>query len=148
MEFRRKNITEIGLNLIKKYEGFYALPYRCPADLLTIGYGHVIQKHESFKTMISVEEALNLLKQDVGVAERAVNRTIAYPVNDNQFDALVSFTFNLGTGQLQRSTLRMKLNRGDVEGTAKEFLKYVFAGGRKLKGLVLRRQEESLLFMA
>lgn len=145
---KTKQITEKGLNIIKKYESFYSLPYFCPAAFLTIGYGHVIKKNEFFQKAISMEEALDLLKKDVRVAENAVRHQIVYPINDNQFDALVSFTFNLGSGQLQRSTLRMKINRGDLVGASKEFLKYVFARGRKLNGLILRRKEESKLFLS
>jgi lysozyme len=145
---KTKQITKNGFNIIKKYESFYALPYFCPAGFLTIGYGHVIKKNEIFNQAISMDEALYLLKKDVRIAENAVKHQISYPINDNQFDALVSFTFNLGSGQLQRSTLRMKVNRGDTIGASKEFLKYVFSGGRKLKGLILRRQEESRLFVS
>src|SRR5271154_299976 len=136
-----KQITENGLNLIKKYESFYADPYRCPAGFLTIGYGHMIRKNELFNSPISMDKALELLKKDVEISEKAVMHQISYLLNDNEFDALVSFTFNLGSAQLQRSTLRMKVNRGDILGASKEFLKYVFAGGRKLHGLILRRHE-------
>jgi lysozyme len=143
-----KQITENGLNLIKKYESFYAEPYLCPAGFLTIGYGHMIRRNELFNAPISMDEALRLLKKDVEISERAVMHQISYPLNDNEFDALVSFTFNLGSGQLQRSTLRMKINRGELLNASKEFLKYVFAGGRKLHGLILRRHEELQLFLS
>lgn len=80
------------------------------------------------------------------IAEAAVLRLISRPLLDAQFDALVSFTFNLGTGALQRSTLRRKVNSGDEEAAAKEFLKWKFAGGRVLKGLLHRRRAEAKLY--
>lgn len=80
------------------------------------------------------------------IAERAVLRLISVPLTDGQFDALVSFTFNLGAGALQRSTLRRKMNRGEAEDVPAEFMKWVWAGGRKLKGLIKRRCAEALLF--
>ena len=76
------------------------------------------------------------------IAERAVLRLISVPLTDGQFDALVSFTFNLGAGALQRSTLRRKVNRGEHKGIPSELMKWVLAGGKRLPGLVRRRQEE------
>ena len=80
------------------------------------------------------------------IAERAVLRLIKVPLTDGQFDALVSFTFNLGSGALQRSTLRRKVNREEHEEVPAEFLRWVWAGGRKLRGLVRRRAAESVLY--
>jgi lysozyme len=105
-----RHITEDGLALIKRFEGFSAKPYICPAGHLTIGYGHVVRDGIQSVTM---EQAEELLAMDVGTAERSVLRLIAVPLADGQFNALVSFTFNLGGGALQRSTLRRKINRGD-----------------------------------
>jgi lysozyme len=86
--------------------------------------------------------------EDVQTAERAVLRLITVPLTDGQFDALVSFTFNLGAGALQRSTLRRKINRGDHANVPAEFRKWVWAGGRKLEGLVRRREAEAALYSA
>lgn len=137
----------IGINLIKKFEGFSAKVYLDSANLPTIGYGHLIKKGEKFTT-ITEEQAVEILKKDLNIAERAVNRLINVPLNQYQFNALVSFTFNLGSGSLQRSTLRAKLNRGQYVQASDEFLKWVYAGGRKLKGLIRRRKEERLMFLS
>jgi lysozyme len=92
---------------------------------------------------VDEDEALELLRSDVGKAERAVLRLIAVPLTQGQFDALVSFTFNLGSGALQRSTLRRKVNREEHDDVPAELMKWVWAGGRKLKGLANRRRLES-----
>ncbi len=122
--------------------------YICPAGYPTIGYGHIVKasEAESFANGITEAHAEALLRADVASAQRAVLRLISVPLSDGQYDALVSFTFNLGGGALQRSTLRRKLNRGDYETVPAEFMKWVWAGGRKLKGLIKRRQAEAALF--
>ena len=140
-----RHITQEGLDLIKRFEGFSPTIYTCPAGYPTIGYGHLVRDRERdrFTGGISREEAEELLKRDVLWAERGVLRLISVPLTDGQFDALVSFTFNLGTGALQRSTLRRKVNRkehGEVPG---EFMRWVWAGNRKLRGLVVRRAHEA-----
>ena len=140
-----RHITQEGLDLIKHFEGFSTTVYTCPAGYATIGYGHLIKKDESFKT-IKEDDAQVLLRSDAESAERAVLRFIDVPLTDGQFDALVSFTFNLGSGALQRSTLRRKVNRhahGEVPGQLK---RWVWAGGRKLNGLIARRRMESALY--
>jgi len=96
---------------------------------------------------ITEEEGLELLMLDIAKFERAVGRLITAPLNQNQFDALTSFAFNLGGGALQQSTLRRRVNREDYEGAAEEFPRWVFAGGRKLKGLIKRRYAERQLFL-
>ena len=137
--------TDNGIELIKQFEGFSERVYICPAGYSTIGYGHVVRSNESFNE-ISEQEAEELLRRDLYKYEKAVLRFISVPLDDNQFDALISFTYNLGSGALQRSTLRAKLNRGDYEGAANEFSKWCMANGRKLKGLLLRRIKERELF--
>lgn len=99
-------MTENGFLLIKQFESFKSLPYLCPANFWTVGYGHVITKGEDFSTGVTPEQGEAILTQDVAVAERAVRRLITVPLTDGQRDALVSFTFNLGSGALQRSRLR------------------------------------------
>jgi lysozyme len=143
-----RHITQAGIDLIKQFEGFSPTVYICPADYPTIGYGHVVKPHERerFARGITAEQAESLLRQDVQTAERAVLRLITVPLTDGQFDALVSFTFNLGTGALQRSTLRRKVNRGDHAAVPAEFRKWVWAGGRRLEGLVRRRETEALWY--
>lgn len=140
-----RHVTEAGLNLIKRFEGFSPTIYICPSGYPTIGYGHVVLAHEQvqFAAGITQAEATELLRKDVRIAERAVLRLISVPLTDGQFDALVSFTFNLGAGALQRSTLRWKVSRGEHEGVPSELMKWVWAAGKRLPGLVCRRMAES-----
>lgn len=138
-----------GLTLIKRFEGFSATPYLCPANIHTIGYGHVIVAHErDLLTQVDEAQAERLLVQDVHAAERAVQNLITIPLRQNQFDALVCFTFNLGSGTLQRSTLRRVINRWDEEAVAGQWMRFVWAGGRKLSGLVRRREAELALYFS
>jgi lysozyme len=143
-----RKISKTGLDLIKQFEGFSPTVYICPAGYPTVGYGHVVklQEREQFSNGITRAQAEVLLRQDVQTAERAVLRLISVPLTDGQFDALVSFTFNLGAGAMQRSTLRRKVNRGDHANVPAEFRKWVWAGGRKLDGLTKRRESESMLY--
>ena len=145
-----RHITRDGINLIKHFEGFESKIYLDAAGLPTIGYGHLIRKgeHKMFENGISESAAEALLAKDVWSAERSVLRLVKVPLSDAQFDALVSFTFNLGGGALQRSTLRRKVNRGDHDEVPRELMRWVWAGGRKLKGLVRRRSAEAELYMA
>ena len=140
-----RHITQAGLDLIKHFEGFSPTVYRCPGGYPTIGYGHQVRAGERFD-VITKEEGEALLRQDVVVAERAVMRLIDVPLSDGQFDALVSFTFNLGAGALQRSTLRQKVNRQVHDEVPDEFRRWVWAGGRRLRGLVFRREAEVGLY--
>lgn len=143
-----RHVTEEGLNLIKRFEGFSPTIYLCPAGYPTIGYGHVVLPHEreQFAAGITQAEATELLRKDVGIAERAVVRLISVPLTDGQFDALVSFTFNLGAGALQRSTLRRKVNRGEHESVHAELMKWAWAAGKTISGLTHRRKLEGFLY--
>ena len=141
-----RHITQNGLDLIKRFEGFSRTVYFCPAGYPTIGYGHVVKDDEDFSAGIDEEKAEELLRQDAQIAERAVLRLINVPLTDSQFDALVSFTYNLGGGALQRSTLRRKINREEHAEVPEQFMRWVWAGGRKLKGLVRRRAAEVGLY--
>lgn len=132
-----------GLALIQRFEGFSATPYRCPAGWWTIGYGHVIRPEE-WEKLCRVDQGIAhwLLAQDVVAAERAVVRYIRVALTQGQFDALVSFTFNLGAGALQRSRLRRVINRQEHEAVPNELMRWVWAAGRKLPGLIRRRGAE------
>lgn len=145
-----QNASPECIALIAEFEGFSARPYLCPANYWTYGYGSLHDERGRRVTQttlpISEEIARHLLERDVEIAERAVRRLIAGPLTQGQFDALVSFTYNLGAGALQRSTLRRRLNRGDKAGAASEFGKWIYAGGRPLKGLARRRAAEAALF--
>lgn len=137
--------TERGLALIRAFESFQAVPYLCPAGYWTIGYGHVIRPNETF-TSLGQDGAEALLAQDVARAERSVRRLIHVILSPGQWDALTSFTFNLGGGALQRSTLRAKVNREEHDDVPAEFLKWVWADGRKFAGLIRRRAAEAQLY--
>lgn len=143
-----RHITQDGLDLIKRFEGFSPIIYICPAGYPTIGYGHLVRDHEQdrYQQGITEQEAEDLLRRDVQGAERAVLRLIDVPLTDGQYDALVSFTFNLGAGALQRSTLRRKVNREQHVEVPKQLMRWVWAGGRKLKGLIRRREAEALIY--
>jgi lysozyme len=143
-------MTYQGLALIKRFEGFSPTPYLCPDGWWTIGWGAIHgldgKPVTAVTPTVTEEEAETLLMRDVTVAERAVLRLITVPLNDGRFDALTSFAFNLGGGALQRSTLRRKVNREEHADVPDEFRKWVWGGGRKLPGLVRRRQVEAGLY--
>jgi lysozyme len=136
--------------MLAHHEGVRQKPYRCPAGLWTVGVGHLIGDGltlpDSWNRTFSLEEVYAILAVDVKKFELGVARYINVELTQNQFDALVSFAFNLGLGTLQRSTLRAKLNRGDKNGAIKSLLKYNKAGGKVLKGLDTRRKDEANLF--
>lgn len=138
-------ISQNGINLIKQFEGCKLIAYKCPAGVWTIGYGHTKGVVRGQK--ISPERAEKFLKEDIEQFEKGVNRHVSVPLNQNQFDALVSFTYNCGLGALQRSTLLKKLNAGDYAGAANEFPKWNKSNGKVLNGLVRRRAAERALFV-
>ena len=143
---KRRAVSDKGLDLIKRFEGFSRTVYFCPAGYPTIGYGHVVKDDEDFSAGIDEAQAEELLRQDAQIAELAVLRLITVPLTDGQFDALVSFTYNLGGGALQRSTLRRKINREEHAEVPEQFMRWVWAGGRRLRGLVRRRAAEAGLY--
>ena len=149
--------------MIKHHEGVKLKPYRCPAKLWTVGVGHVLypdqgklkleeRKDYELKPednrVWTQEEVDNILARDLARFERGVARLCPAAVNNQgHFDALVSFSFNVGLGNLQNSGLRFKYNRGEYDFAANEFLKWTKAGGKVLPGLVKRRNDERVLFM-
>lgn len=137
--------SDSGKNIIKEFEGLRLKPYKCPAGYWTIGWGHRISDGE-YEDGITVEQAEQLLNNDLYRFERHVNKSVEVKLNQNQFDALVSFSFNVGTGAFSKSTLLKKLNNGDYDGAANEFPRWNKGGGKVLKGLVRRRQMEKKLF--
>ena len=144
--------SEVGIALIKHYEGFRSKPYQDSAGFFTVGYGHLIgdgtSLPDNWNRPFSLGEINDLLKWDLVKFERGVSRYITVPINQYQFDALVSFSFNLGLGTLQRSTVRQKINRLDFKGAIKSLLRYDKARGVALKGLTLRRRAEAKLMTA
>ena len=144
------NINKAGLNIIKHFEGWSDIPYLCPANRWTIAYGSTWDIRGNPVTAdhprITEKQGEALLRKEVHHIENAIRRLIKVPLTENQFSALCSWGFNVGSGNVQNSTLRMKLNRNDVEGASDEFRKWRKAGGKILKGLVVRRQAEQQLF--
>ena len=139
-------ISQAGVDLIKHFEGFSAKPYLCPGQVVTIGYGST--RNITMETSTITEaQGHDLLMDDLVRFENAVHRLCPVPLTQCQYDALVSFSFNLGSGALQSSTLRRKLMREDYLGAADEFPRWVFAAGRRLTGLVRRREAERTLFI-
>ena len=149
--------------MIAHHEGVRFKPYQCPAKLWTLGVGHVI---DPMHGRLKIEDRVGLpcpdgwnrtfTRQEIDAIlnkdlERFIRGVLAYcPAASKRqgwLDALVSFSFNVGLGTLQKSTLRQKFNRGEYEDAADEFLKYTKAGGKVLKGLVTRRNDERALFL-
>lgn len=143
--------SQNGLNFIAKWEGEVDHVYKDIAGIPTIGIGHVVRPGESFPNGITHDQALQLLAGDVGTAEGGVNSYITYQMTQNMFDALVSFAFNCGTGSLKNSSVRTKLNAGDVAGAADALLLWCHAvvNGQLVqdKGLYNRRLSERQLFL-
>lgn len=139
-------ISSDGLKLIKYFEGFSPLEYTCVGGKRTIGYGHVLKPGEAFPGGVTQEQAEELLAEDVGIAEDAVIRLVKVALTPHQFDALVSFVFNVGARNFAGSALLKKLNAGDYSGAAEEFKRWKYAGGRVCRGLVCRREAEAKLY--
>ena len=140
------NISQSGLDLIKKFEGFKANSYKDIAGYPTIGYGHKIVQGEVFGT-INVTEATALLMKDVQWAVTTINKYVQVQLNQNQFDALVSFTYNVGAHAFATSTMLKLINAGKLGEAANEFSKWSNAGGVKSRGLADRRLNEREYFL-
>ena len=153
-----------ALKMIKHHEGVRTKPYRCPALLWTVGVGHVIDPNhikvpfeerrnlpipDGWNRVLTMDEVDAILAQDLNRFERGVARLCPAALgNQGIFDSLVSFSFNVGLGNLQRSSIRMKTNRGEYHEAAEEFMKWTKAAGRVLPGLVKRRQDERALYLS
>ena len=157
------NVSAKTIEMIKHHEGVRFKPYQCPAKLWTIGVGHVLYPnqgkmpidqrgtyalHPEDNRAFSKDEVDAILRADLDRFERGVERFCPVPLTQGMFDGLVSFSFNVGLGTLQRSTLRQKVLRLDKEGAAEELLKYCMAGGKVLRGLQNRRIDERRLFLS
>jgi len=154
-------ISKSCLEMLKHHEGVRTRPYRCPALLWTVGVGHVIDPAHigvklderknlpippSWDRVLTMAEVDSILAEDLVRFERGVLRLCPQNLTQGRFDALVSFSFNVGLGNLQRSTIRMKHNRGDFAGAAEAFMDWTKAGGKVLPGLVKRRKDEVSLY--
>ena len=141
-----RRINQAGIDLIKKFEGLRLKSYLCPAGVWTVGWGSAGPDVGPSTVLPNEAAAHILLMRDLVRFERAVQRAVTVPLTDNQFAALVSFTFNLGEGALQKSTLLKLLNAGDYNSVPSELQKWVKAGGQTLAGLVKRRMAEADLW--
>jgi len=156
-------VSKDAIEGIKKDEGVRLRPYRCPALLWTVGVGHVIDPNhirvklderkglsipDGWDRVLSMAEVDDILAKDLATFERGVLRLCPEGLTQGRFDALVSFSFNVGLGNLQRSTIRMKHNRGDFDGAAESFMAWTKAGGKELPGLVKRRKHERDLYLS
>jgi len=156
-------VSAAAIKTIKCHEGVKTRPYQCPALIWSVGVGHVIDpshaavKYEELKSLpipagwdrsLTMDEVDAILAQDLARFERGVARLCPAALgHQGQFDALVSFAFNVGLGNLQRSSIRMRYNRGDIEGAADAFLMWTKAAGKVLTGLVKRRNDERAMFL-
>ncbi len=139
-------ISEDGLALIRKFEGCELTAYKDAVGIWTIGYGHI--NGVSDGDTCTESEADDWLKEDTRRAQTCVNQSVSAELTQNEFDALVSFVFNLGCGALRGSTLLKLVNDGRMDEAASQFLRWNHAGGRELAGLTARRHAESELFMS
>ena len=138
------NISLEGINLIKHFEGCELEAYKCPAGVWTIGYGHIKGVQEG--DVITEQQADDMLVEELEEYENYIHNLVNCPLNQNQFDALVSWVYNLGSSNLQASTLLKVLNAGDYAGVPAQMLRWNKAGGKVLEGLTRRRQAEADLF--
>ena len=156
-------VDEHVIEMVKHHEGVRLRPYRCPALLWTVGVGHVIDprhigvKLEERKNLpipdgwdrtLSMDEVNQILAQDLARFEAGVLRLCPNGLTPGRFGALTSFAFNAGLGNLQRSSIRMKHNRGDYEEAAEAFMMWTKAAGKELPGLVKRRKDERNLYLS
>ena len=133
-----------GIDLIKHFEGCELEAYKCPAGVWTIGYGHIKGVKEGMT--ITEQQAEEMLKSELNEYEGYINNLVTTELNQNQFDAMVSWVYNLGGGNLKASTLLKVLNAGDYAGVPAQMMRWNKAGGKVLEGLTRRRQAEADLF--
>jgi lysozyme len=139
-------LSATGLELIKKSEGFRSTVYLDVAGLPTIGYGHRLIHPECYPSGICETQAEVILLWDVHESEQAVSRQVTVPLAQGQFDALVDFTFNLGSGRLASSTLLQNLNAGKYDAAATELLRWDHSGEHEIASLKARREAEFKLW--
>lgn len=144
--------SKAGLDLIKQFESFRAAPYLCSAGVPTIGYGTTVYpngiKVKLSDQKITQQLAETFLQHHVNATEKDVLSLVKVPLTQNQFDALVSFAYNVGLGAFGDSTLLKLLNAGDIDGTSKQFERWNKTGGKVSNGLTRRRNAEKALFLA
>ncbi len=138
------NTSQNGIDLIKHFEGCELKAYKCPAGVWTIGYGHIKGVQEG--DVITEQQADEMLVEELYEYENYINTLVNVPLNQNQYDALVSWVYNLGSSNLQASTLLKVLNAGDYDNVPEQIMRWNKAGGKVLEGLTRRRQAEADLF--
>lgn len=138
-------ISQAGKDLIISFEGIRLEAYKCPAGVWTIGVGSTVPAVHAGE-VITKQQALARFDKDLTKFENAVDRLVKVPLTQNQFDALVSFTFNVGEGALAKSTLLKKLNAGDYDAVPTELMRWTKGGGKELPGLVRRRRAEAAMW--
>ena len=141
-------LSPAGLDLIKRSEGFQGPPYKDVAGFPTVGYGHKIQSGETFQDALTPATADILLRADVQAVYGAIERLVKVPLTQGQFDALVDFTYNLGSARLANSTLLKDLNASNYDAAAVELLRWDHAGAVELAALKTRRHAEYALWHA
>lgn len=137
-------VSDAGVRLIKSFESFRSEPYLCPGGVVTIGYGHTKNVKKGDK--ITETEGESLLREDLGRFEKIVSESVTVPLTQNQFDALVSFVFNVGAFAFKNSELLRVLNEGKHERVPDELMRWQFAKGISLAGLERRREAEGRLW--
>lgn len=169
MQIKMK-MSDEGRKMLKHHEGFRRKPYLDAVLLWTVGVGHLIATPEQLKMTLAERKLAKsegrlkcptewmkpltdakvdqILQDDLRRFERGVLRYCPNNLNQGRFDALVSFAFNAGLGALQKSSIRMKHNRGDFDGAANAFMLYRFAAGKEFRGLVKRRNDERLTYLS
>lgn len=141
---RKLKISQEGIALIKKFEGCELTAYQCSAGVWTIGYGHTKGIEKGME--ITQQEAEDMLVEELHEYENYINDSVTAPLSQNQFDAMVSWVYNLGPANLKASTLLKVLNAGDYDGVPAQIKRWNKAGGVTLEGLIRRREAEALLF--
>jgi lysozyme len=141
---RKLKTSQEGISLIKKFEGCELTAYQCSAGVWTIGYGHT--KGVEKGMTISKESAEEMLVEELHEYENYINDNVTASLSQNQFDAMVSWVYNLGPANLKASTLLKVLNAGDYDGVPAQIKRWNKAGGQTLDGLIRRREAEALLF--
>lgn len=144
--YKNCKISDTGLRLIQVFEGYSPVVYKDSAGYDTIGIGHLIRKGEKFNEPMLPHQAYNLLRKDVKISEKGLNKHTNVKLKQHHVDALTSFIYNLGEGNYSKSTLLKKLNKKLYSQVPDEMLKWNKAGGRGIKGLTRRREAEAELF--
>ena len=146
------NVSDKAIKMIRHHEGVRVKPYQDAIGLWTVGVGHLIGDGKTlpdeWNRTLTMGEVDEILRKDLARFEAGVERLCPTGLTQSRFDALVSISFNFGVGNLQRSSIRMKHNRGEFEDAADSFLLYNKAGGKIFKGLVNRRNDERALYLS